>query len=231
MVLEYFPCYHSYLARLAKLSDQEVGRLFRALLTYSATGERQELTGRENVAFDFIQFDIDLAKENFEKKCHQNTENVKKRWNANNTPVYDRIRSDTNNTKAKAKAKANISPVLPSGNTAPLQGDTTARRFAPPTVEEVNAYCQERGNRVDAAHFVDYYTANGWRVGKNPMKDWKAAVRTWEKKADDSAKPQKPSPSASQRNAARNAQFATAESPLSDLEREAIRRSLEDGKT
>ena len=50
-----------------------------------------------------------------------------------------------------------------------------------PDVEEVRAYCLERGNRVDAQKFVDYYESNGWRVGRNPMKDWKAAVRTWER--------------------------------------------------
>ena len=55
------------------------------------------------------------------------------------------------------------------------------KRFIAPTIEEVFAYCQERKNGVDAQHFVDYYTANGWKVGKNPMKDWRAAVRTWEK--------------------------------------------------
>ena len=54
-------------------------------------------------------------------------------------------------------------------------------KFSPPTQEEVKAYCKERGNSVDAQRFVDYYTANGWKVGKNPMKDWKAAVRTWER--------------------------------------------------
>lgn len=56
-----------------------------------------------------------------------------------------------------------------------------ASRFTPPTVAEVRAYCQERKNNVDAERFVDYYTSNGWKVGKNPMKDWKAAVRTWER--------------------------------------------------
>lgn len=54
-------------------------------------------------------------------------------------------------------------------------------RFSVPTVEEVAAYCRERRNGIDAQQFVDYYTANGWKVGKGlPMKDWKAAVRTWE---------------------------------------------------
>ena len=54
-------------------------------------------------------------------------------------------------------------------------------RFIPPTVEEVQEYCFERGNAVDAQSFVDFYTSKGWYVGKTKMKDWKAAVRTWEK--------------------------------------------------
>lgn len=58
---------------------------------------------------------------------------------------------------------------------------STASRFKPPSVQEVSDYCEERKNRVDPQRFVDYYTANGWKVGKNPMRDWKAAVRTWEK--------------------------------------------------
>ena len=62
------------------------------------------------------------------------------------------------------------------------------KRFAKPTLEDVKAYCQERGNNVDAEKWYDYYSANGWKVGKNPMKDWKAAVRTWER-SDDGGKP------------------------------------------
>ena len=63
----------------------------------------------------------------------------------------------------------------------------TACRFTPPTIDDVKAYCLERGNNVDAERFIDYYTANGWKVGKNSMKDWKAAVRTWER--SDSKQP------------------------------------------
>jgi hypothetical protein len=60
--------------------------------------------------------------------------------------------------------------------------NVSKKKFIPPTVEEVRAYCQERGNNVDPQTFVDYYKSNGWMVGRNKMKDWKAAVRsTWEK--------------------------------------------------
>ena len=61
------------------------------------------------------------------------------------------------------------------------------RRFTPPSAEEVMCYCQERGNCVDAVRFVDYYESNGWMVGRNKMKDWKAAVRSWERKEKGNA--------------------------------------------
>lgn len=53
-------------------------------------------------------------------------------------------------------------------------------RFVPPKVEEVRAYCDERKNGIDAQSFVDFYTAKGWKIGSNSMKDWRAAVRNWE---------------------------------------------------
>ena len=56
-----------------------------------------------------------------------------------------------------------------------------ATRFSPPTLEEVAAYCVARGNNVDPHRWYDHYTSNGWLVGKNKMKDWRAAVRTWER--------------------------------------------------
>ena len=58
-------------------------------------------------------------------------------------------------------------------------------------------YCEERGNGIDAQSFVDFYESKGWVVGKSPMKDWKAAVRTWEQRDDfrmarQPSRPQKP---------------------------------------
>ena len=58
-------------------------------------------------------------------------------------------------------------------------------RFIPPTVDEVQAYCEERKNGVDARCFVDFYESKNWVVGKAKMKNWKAAVRTWERNRRD----------------------------------------------
>lgn len=102
MTLEYFPCYHSYLNKLRKLSDQEVGRLFRALLTYSATGEPQELAGRESMAYDFIADDIDRAKANYQKKSEQNRANrLSSNDNKRERPSTDDNDSSQSNTKSK----------------------------------------------------------------------------------------------------------------------------------
>lgn len=64
---------------------------------------------------------------------------------------------------------------------APDEKRTQRKPFIPPTVEEVRAYCMERGNNVDPEGFVDFYDSKGWMIGKNKMKDWKSAVRTWER--------------------------------------------------
>ena len=61
------------------------------------------------------------------------------------------------------------------------RGSKPTKRFVPPTLEEVKAYCNERQNNIDAEHFIDTYKANGWMMGSNPMDDWRAAVRKWEK--------------------------------------------------
>lgn len=84
-----------------------------------------------------------------------------------------------NKTKQEIKRKNNKKE---KGEEGP-----TAKVFHPPTVEQVRAYCLERENKVDAERFVDYYAAKGWLIGKTKMKDWRAAVRTWEKNADDKA--------------------------------------------
>jgi predicted phage replisome organizer len=60
-------------------------------------------------------------------------------------------------------------------------------RFIPPSLEDASTYCQERNNGIDPQHFIDYYSARGWKLGKEKMKDWKAAIRTWEKRNSQEA--------------------------------------------
>jgi hypothetical protein len=63
--------------------------------------------------------------------------------------------------------------------------------FVPPSLEEVSAYCQERQNGIDPEQFISFYASKGWKVGKHKMVDWKACVRTWEKRQKPKAIPKK----------------------------------------
>ena len=79
-----------------------------------------------------------------------------------------------------------------------IKNNISVTRFVKPKVEEIEAYCKGRNNSVDAQQFFDYYESKGWKVGRTPMKDWKSAVRTWERNdfnnhkvvADEPPKPQ-----------------------------------------
>lgn len=168
-----------YLNRLAKLTDQEVGRLVRALAIYHARGEEQELKGRECGYYDFIKADIDEIEQRYTARCETNRNNRQR----TSTNVNEREQSETN--APNININKNIKDTL-------LKESTEKRkRFTPPTVEEVDAYCKERGNKINPQTFVDFYEAKGWKVGNNPMKDWKACVRTWEQR-DGQQSQQKP---------------------------------------
>ena len=125
-------------------------------------------------------------------------------WNINNTLKNDRYR-ETVYLQEKSKlcldsngryaVGTNLDPTWnQSGTNLEPQPNVTKpnvteradkpprSRFSPPTVEQVRTYCEERGNGIDAAAFVDFYTARGWMLNKTKMKDWRAALRTWERR-------------------------------------------------
>lgn len=141
MALEYWPCYHSYRKKCEKLTDQELGRLVRSLMIYSETGERQELAGRESIAFDFIADDIDRAKDKYDARCEQNRENRNQRTSTN---VNERQRPSTNDdesdqsktkSKSKDKTKSEINTPVP---TAPARENPDLGRVMSFFLDRIN---------------------------------------------------------------------------------------------
>ena len=113
-------------------------------------------------------------------RTKDSTKEVQKKYKSSTKEVQT---PDINRYKTKTKKEKDISD------------DISKKNFTPPTVEEVREYCQSRNNFVDPERFVDFYAAKGWMVGKNKMKDWKAAVRTWERnngRKDDSVQQVRP---------------------------------------
>lgn len=135
-----------------------------------------------------------------ERKADEIKINVQESNNTQNEQVENCTSSneETNALKEKIKCLKKEIEMLKNNNigennNTPKSENTPKtekkERFKAPTVEEVQEYCTERGNNIDAQHFIDYYSARGWMLGKNHIKDWKACIRTWER--NDSFKPQK----------------------------------------
>ena len=93
--------------------------------------------------------------------------------------------SKQNSRIIAAKSQDNRSEIATDNNDNNENNEnkkTSAKRFVPPSIDEVLIYCTERKNNVNAQEFVNHYEANGWMRGKTKIKDWKACVRTWEQK-------------------------------------------------
>ena len=170
-VKSYMKAYHSLLTDLQTLSDAEFGIFMRGCLRYSETGEIPVFGDRLlDTLFATQKRLIDEADAEYEEICDRNRANINKRWHSDDTTVYDRIRPYTTDTKTKTKTKT----------TQETLSNESGKKFTPPTLAEVERYVTEAGLQMDAGAFFDHFTANGWRVsGKAPMKDWKAAVRSW----------------------------------------------------
>lgn len=108
--------------------------------------------------------------------------------------TYKVINGDSTMQGGMAKCKEGGSKMQPNNidNNKDINNiSIKSRAFIQPTHSEVEAYCRERGNNVNVDSFMAYYESNGWMVGKNKMKDWRAAVRTWEQREQTSPRAQK----------------------------------------
>ncbi len=183
-----FVLYHDIRAPLELLTDEQRGKLFIALLDYSEYGELPDFDGALLMAFAFIRTSLDRDAEAWAEKRAKRAAagrngGLAKVANAS-------IASDTKQSQAKLAVNVPVPVNVPvnenlstttSGGRGTADKPPRASRFTPPAVDEVRAYCQERGNSVDPERFVDFYASKGWLVGKTRMKDWRAAVRSWER--------------------------------------------------
>jgi hypothetical protein len=156
---------------LDQLTDQQAGKLFKAISCYQKTGQISQDDQLVKIAIvPFInQFKRD--EEKYLNIVERNKINISKRWSKDTTGKTG-IPKDTKNTDSDSKND--------SDSKSKNDSDSKNKNFIPPTLQEVSDYCQERKNSVNPEKWVAHYQSNGWKVGKNSMKDWKAAVRTWE---------------------------------------------------
>lgn len=191
-----FVLYTDYIEQVQLLNDQQAGQLFRAILNYSAGKELPELDGMTTMAFSFIRTRMDRDAAEYQKTVEARSKAGKMGGRPRKPQNMVEEEKAEGNFEMQEKAKkANgffekqtetkkPDNVLVLDNDIDKKKDTNVSkektsRFLPPTREDISAYCQEKGYTVDADRFVDFYESKGWYVGKNKMKDWKAAVRNW----------------------------------------------------
>jgi len=192
---------------LKRLSTEEKGLLFEAILDYSEHGLEPDFDGMVGVAWDFIRPGIDRDSDRYGHQILQKqyAAYVRETKKKGHTPAaFDEWKLTDDNKRHRVISDdieryptTTTTPTTTTATTIESKADKlpASHRFIPPTIDEVRAYCAEKGYTVDADRFVDYYTSNGWKVGKNPMKDWKAAVRTWNRQDNPKASNVNPMPS------------------------------------
>jgi len=162
-------------------------------------GVLQEFFVLKNDGYHNARIDAELKE--YKNLSNKRKKAANKRW----ATAGKTSKGDASALQVESKSNAKHEPL--TKNHKPL---TNTKRFAPPTLEEVKAYCFERRNSVNPEQFIDYYSGNGWMRGKNKIKDWKACVRTWERNENDrrSQQPSKPiggKPSLAERSAEQTA--------------------------
>lgn len=184
-----FVLYHDIRTPLELLTDEQRGKLFIALLDYSEHGELPDFDGALLMAFAFIRTSLDRDAEAWAEKRAKRAEAGRNGGlaKAANASIASGAKQSVANlavnvpVNVPAPVPVNLSTTT-GGGRGTADKPPRASRFTPPTVGEVKVYCQERGSSVDPEKFVDFYSANGWKQGRNkPIVDWKAAVRTWER--------------------------------------------------
>ena len=175
-----FIAYSDWKATFDEMSNEDAGLLIKHIFSY--VNDENPVSDNVLIRVAFAQFkqtlkrDLNKWEEQLDQRREAGRRSAEKRAfekrNERSTSVESRQRNSTDSVS-----------VIDSVNDIIIDNVKEKRinKFIAPTPDDVILYCQERKNNVDAQKFFDFYESKGWMVGKNKMKDWKAAVRTWEK--------------------------------------------------
>lgn len=202
-----FVMYTDYMEQVSMLSREQRGDLFTAIMAYASNTELPNMDGVTMMAFCFIrsQMDRDRSKyqETIEKRREAGKQGGRPKANGSDEKAKkakgfsekqtEAKKADNVNENDNVDVNVNVNENVDEDEKEKKKGTNVPKeksRFVPPSVENVTEYCRENDYRyVDANHFVDFYISKNWYVGKNKMKDWKAAVRNWQRQESAKHKP------------------------------------------
>ena len=193
--------YTDWLERLEGLTDEQVGKFFRAVLAYGKDGEELPIDDPiVATVFTFVKPTIQDNNQKYEQKIAQLHE-AHEKWLAKRNTRDDSTRIETNRDEStrfdtfrdvcvtdtvtdtvNVTDTDTVTDTVTVNNNNVIKSIKKESRFKRPTLAQIQDYVFEKALNVDPERFFDYYESNGWRVGRNPMKAWKAALRNWSSK-------------------------------------------------
>jgi len=218
----YLKVFFDWTERFQRLSNEEFGQLIRAAIAYKQTGDVSDMEGRVALLFDVIRPDLDRdtarSKEASARHRMAGQKGAQSRWGKKDAEEDSQaMEKDDKDSKAmlcqeddgieeekeeeeeqeeekeqeqeEEKEEEKEKESIPSAEGVCISSEAGTHI---PTREEIKAFCEERKNGIDGDYFFDYYAATGWRVGQNPIRDWRALVRAWEQR--DKQQGQSPRP-------------------------------------
>lgn len=192
-----FTFFQSYAEALEQIEDAEEFRACCiALWQYALTGEDCAASSVSRMFMTLVKPTIDKSKA-IREGAKNGGSRTKGNSNANESPTQALRKPYASPSEAYSKPTASPSEQdigvrskdigdrskdigVGEGDRGSGEEPEKRKRFTPPSVEEVAAYCREKGYTISPEHFIDFYQSVGWKVGNKSMKDWKAAVRTWQ---------------------------------------------------
>ena len=187
-----FLFYRSFYEAAKHLDKEAQADFLMAVCAYSLDGDVPDLSGVAAAMFALVRPTLETSRK---KSASGKSGGRKAKANGKQNESKTEANAKQDESKAEAikdirikdkgykdiRIKEDIDITGKLSGIDKLGGNTRAKRFAPPTLEEVAAYVRERGSNVDPQGFIDFYASKGWMIGKTPMKDWKAACRNAEK--------------------------------------------------
>lgn len=178
---EQFTFYRSYYESLKNLPKRDQTAVLMAVIGYALDETEPALSGVPLSVFTLIRPTLDSGRNKAKNRMNKRGTNEGQSENKQETNQEQTRKEGEKEKEKEGESEIEVEGENDSSLPPPPLSGGRSKRFVPPTVEEVQTYCRERNNGIDAAAFIDFYAARGWKYGQGrPMVDWKAAVRTWE---------------------------------------------------
>lgn len=160
-----------YWEAVKDLPKKQRSEAITAIVEYYYTLEEPKLTAMPKVFFYAVRERVRKARQEADRKRTERGQDAD--TNRTESGQKEDKKRTNRGTSLNKEGEGDIQKDVPKGTSK------KSPKFCPPSLDEVKAFVSEHNLAVDPQRFVDHYTANGWRVGRNPMKDWRAAVRNW----------------------------------------------------